>query len=135
MDDYPACRSHTLKPRDSNVPDSALMILVDPEKPGFIPPGFLRLSGRSIPEKTGGFEKKRTVLTETIQTDPQRLDPALPTRLREFHDRLPLVGNPPNAVLALPDDRVLYLVALLRDTPQPVPSISSEEWKKFLGLL
>ena len=36
------------------------------------------------------------------------VDPSLPLRLREFHERLPLAGEPRNAVLALPDDQVLY---------------------------
>ena len=62
-------------------------------------------------------------------------DPSLPARLREFHARLPLAGDPPNAVLALPDDRLLYLVAILRDTPQPAPALSPEEWQAFFDLL
>jgi hypothetical protein len=36
----------------------------------------------------------------------------------------PLAGGRPNAVLALPDDRLLYLVALLHDTPQQPPALS-----------
>ena len=51
-------------------------------------------------------------------------DPSLPGRLREFHGRLPLAGDPPNALLALPDDRLLYLAALLRDTPTPPPALT-----------
>ena len=38
---------------------------------------------------------------------PAPPDPSLPSRLRGFHARLPLAGDPPNAVLSLPDDRVL----------------------------
>ncbi len=66
---------------------------------------------------------------------PAPLDPTLPARLREFHARLPLAGDPPNAVLALPDDRLLYLASLLRDTPVPAPALSPEEWQAFLDLL
>lgn len=47
----------------------------------------------------------------------EQVDPSLPGRLREFHERLSLAGNPPNALLSLPDDRNLYLTAVLRDTP------------------
>ncbi len=66
---------------------------------------------------------------------PEPVDPALPARLREFHAGLPLAGDPPNAVLALPDDRLLYLASLLRDTPVPAPALSPEEWQAFLDLL
>jgi hypothetical protein len=62
-------------------------------------------------------------------------DPSLPGRLREFHERLPLAGDPPNAVLSLPDDRILYLAAILRDTPVPAPALSLEEWQAFLDHL
>ena len=66
---------------------------------------------------------------------PEPVDPTLPARLREFHARLPLAGDPRNAVLSLPDDRQLYLAAILRDTPQPPPAMSPEEWQEFLDLL
>jgi len=59
-----------------------------------------------------------------VPMSPEPVDPSLPSRLREFHERLPLAGDPPNAVLALPDARLLYLVALLRDTPQQPPAMS-----------
>ncbi len=67
-----------------------------------------------------------------IQEPP---DSSLPARLREFHERLPLAGSPPNALLSLPDDRLLYLVAVLRDTPVPAPALSVEEWQEFLDHL
>ncbi len=44
-------------------------------------------------------------------------------------------GRPPNALLSLPDDRLLYLAAVLRDTPVPAPSLSLEEWRAFLDHL
>ncbi len=71
--------------------------------------------------------------TTTVWGTPP--DPSLPARLREFHQRLPLAGTPPNALLSQPDDRLLYLAAILRDTPVPAPSLSSEEWQAFLDLL
>ena len=71
----------------------------------------------------------------TIQANRQTPDPSLPARLREFHAELPLAGDSPNALLALPDDRVLYLAAGLRDSPQQPPPLSLEEWREFLGLL
>ena len=70
-----------------------------------------------------------------VPMTPEPVDPSLPARLREFHKRLPLAGDPPNAVLALPDDRLLYLVAILRDTPQPAPALTLDEWREFLDLL
>ena len=66
---------------------------------------------------------------------PEPPDPSLPGRLREFHERLPLAGDPPNALLALPDDRLLYLVALLRDSPVPAPALTLEEWRAFRDAL
>ncbi len=71
----------------------------------------------------------------TTQTSRQSPGPSLPACLREFHQRLPLAGDPPNAVLSLPDDRLLYLVAILRDTPQQPPVLDPEEWQAFLDLL
>ena len=62
-------------------------------------------------------------------------DSSLPARLREFHERLPLAGSPPNALLSLPDDRILYLAAVLRDTPVPAPALSLDEWRAFRDLL
>ncbi len=49
-------------------------------------------------------------------------DPSLPARLREFYDGLPLAGDPPTALLALPDDRLLAprrLHASRTRTPAP----------------
>ena len=66
---------------------------------------------------------------------PAPPDPSLPAKLREFDQRLPLAGDPPNALLALPDDRILYLAAILRDTPVPAPALSAEEWQEFLNRL
>ncbi len=63
------------------------------------------------------------------------VDPSLPSRLRKFHERLPLADDPRNALLSLPDDRILYLVAILRDTPAPAPVLPAEEWRAFPDLL
>ncbi len=41
---------------------------------------------------------------------PAPPDASLPARLRAFHERLPLAGDPANAVLSFPDD----LLAALR---------------------
>ena len=66
---------------------------------------------------------------------PEQPDPSLPARLREFHARLPLAGGRPNGLLALPEDRLLYLASLLRDMPVPAPALSLDEWRGFLDLL
>ena len=66
---------------------------------------------------------------------PAPPDPSLPSRLRAFHERLPLAGDPPNALLALPDNRLLYLSAVLRDTPMPAPAMSPEAWRAYLDRL
>ena len=64
----------------------------------------------------------------TIMTDHEPPDPSLPARLRGFHERLPHAGDPRNALLSLPDDRILYLAAVLRDAPVPAPALSGEAW-------
>ena len=53
-------------------------------------------------------------------------DPSLPARLREFHQKLPLAGDPPNALLSLPDDRI----PALRNTPVPAPALSLDDWRE-----
>lgn len=53
------------------------------------------------------------------RTAPAPPDPSRPARLRSFHERLPLAGDPPNALLPAPDDHILYLAAVPRDTPAP----------------
>ncbi|MEN6342148.1 MAG: hypothetical protein ABFC89_06260 [Methanospirillum sp.] len=63
---------------------------------------------------------------------PAPPDPSLPARLREFHQKLPLAGDRPNAHLSLPDDKFLYLAAILRDTPVTAPVLSPEEWTEAL---
>ena len=47
------------------------------------------------------------IADDTTQVRSTPPDPALPAILREFHQRLPLAGDPPNALLSLPDDRIL----------------------------
>lgn len=42
---------------------------------------------------------------------PEPPGPSLPARLLVFHAKLPLAAGRPNALLALPDDRLLYLAA------------------------
>ncbi|MEN6341201.1 MAG: hypothetical protein ABFC89_01440 [Methanospirillum sp.] len=66
---------------------------------------------------------------------PDAPDPSLPARLRELHARLPLAGDRPNALLSLPDDRILFLAAVLRDTPKAAPALAPEEVGEFLDLL
>ncbi len=67
----------------------------------------------------------------TTQANRPRADPTLPARLRAFHERLPLAGDRGT----LPDDQVLYLAAILRDTPVPAPALSPEAWQGFRDVL
>ena len=66
---------------------------------------------------------------------PEPPDATLPARLCAFHARLPLAGDPLNALLALPDDRLLYLAPILRDTPVPAPALSLDDWREFRDAL
>ncbi len=60
---------------------------------------------------------------------------SLPDALRDFHKHLPLAGDPPNALLSLPDDLLLYLIGAIRNTPQSPPDLSVEEWHNFFTLI
>jgi hypothetical protein len=55
--------------------------------------------------------------------------------LREFHAGLPLSGDPPNALLLLPDELLQYLVAAVRNAPCLPPAIAQDEWDRFIDLL
>jgi len=54
---------------------------------------------------------------------------------RKFHARMPLSGNPLNALLAQPDDFILYLVAAIRSEPCAPPARSEGEWQAFFDVL
>ncbi|MCX6688455.1 MAG: nucleotidyltransferase family protein, partial [Methanoregula sp.] len=60
---------------------------------------------------------------------------SLPERLREFHEHLPLSGDPPNALLSLSDDLLCYLIAAIRNTPCSPPDLSPDDWQNLLTLL
>ncbi len=66
---------------------------------------------------------------------PHPAGPPAPRGLRAFQARLPLAGDPPNALLSLLDDRFLSLAAVLPDTPQPAPALSPKEWQAFFDRL
>ena len=92
--------------------------------------------GRHAPAFGAVLEKREGDRAPPRRSDqPWTANPLLPARLRAFHTRLPLAGDPPNAVLTLPDDRLLYLVALLRDTPVRAPALLPGEWGEFRDLL
>lgn len=67
--------------------------------------------------------------------EPRAIDPSLPERLRQFHAEFPLAGDPWNEILAVPDDQLLYLVALLRNTPMPALALTADEWNRFFTRL
>ena len=59
----------------------------------------------------------------------------LPETLRRIHKNLPLAGDPANDLLSSPDDLLIYLVSLVRNTPFNPPHRSPDEWQAFLSLL
>ena len=70
--------------------------------------------GASDPETPG--ENNREAESERIvPMTPAPPKPSLPAKLRAFHERLPLAGDPLNGLHSLPDDQTLYLAAILRD--------------------
>jgi len=55
--------------------------------------------------------------------------------VREFHEDLPLDGDPCNALLSLPDDLLEYVIALMKNAPRHPPVMSLTEWSALPGLL
>jgi hypothetical protein len=80
-------------------------------------------------------EKGRRMGTPTGNTGKQLSPVSLPEEIRGFHKELPLAGDPPNALLSLSDDLILYLIAVLRNTPRSPPVLSPDDWQNFLALL
>lgn len=60
---------------------------------------------------------------------------SLPEALRTFHHHLPLAGAPPNALLTISNDQLIWLVSAIRDTPVPVTERPLDEWRTLLSLL
>ena len=80
-------------------------------------------------------ENGRFMQTSTCTSDNKPARISLPEDLRNFHKHLPLAGDPPNALLSLPDDLLIYLIAAIRNTPRSPPDLSVEEWHNFFDLL
>lgn len=55
--------------------------------------------------------------------------------VREIHTKIPLEGEPPNAILSLSDDLLCYLIAAIRNIPRTPPDLSIRDWQAFLTLL
>jgi hypothetical protein len=66
---------------------------------------------------------------------PDNITVSFHARYRATRVRLPVQTDAPEPLHALPRDRLRYLVALLRDTPQRPPALTLEEWEAFLDLL
>ncbi|NLX48333.1 MAG: hypothetical protein GXY82_00355 [Methanospirillum sp.] len=64
------------------------------------------VDGRSVTQAEDGVEGDRRP-GGPCHFAPSPPHPSLPSRLCGFHERLPLAGDPPNALLSLPDDRLL----------------------------
>ncbi|MCX6692550.1 MAG: nucleotidyltransferase family protein [Methanoregula sp.] len=71
--------------------------------------------------------------TRISETNPEPV--SLLNTLKTFHHGIPLAGDPPNALLSLPDDLLTYLIAAIRNAPQPAPDILPDDWQSFLALL
>ena len=76
-------------------------------------------------------EKRMESLYSAADTTPARVP--LPDLLRNFHKDLPLEGDPPNALLSLPDDQLMYLIAVIRNIPRNPPDLSLSDWHAFLS--
>ena len=100
--------------------------------PDILPTDPTRTAPTSMPAGPVDEGNNRETESGRVQAmRPEPPEPSLPARLSEFHLRLPLAGDPPNALLGLPDDRLLSLAAVLRDTPKPAPDLSLDKWRAF----
>lgn len=60
---------------------------------------------------------------------------SLPDRLRQWHAVHPLEGNPPNALLSVPDGLLLYVIGAVRNIPCIPPVCAHEAWDHILSCL
>jgi hypothetical protein len=80
-----------------------------------------------------GEEKTNANTNEYSQKN--QVSVSLSDVLRKFHGHLPLAGDPPNALLSLPDAHLSYLIAAIRNTPRSPPNLSPDGWHRFILLL
>jgi hypothetical protein len=59
----------------------------------------------------------------------------LPATLRQWHTVHPLAGDPPNALLSVPDDLLQYIINALRNSPCIPPVCSPEAWDHVVSCL
>ncbi|HUT38323.1 MAG TPA: nucleotidyltransferase family protein [Methanoregula sp.] len=61
--------------------------------------------------------------------------PSLLPTLRQWHAVHPLAGNPPNALLSVPDDLLRYVIGAVRNIPCSPPVCSPETWDQCISSL
>lgn len=66
-------------------------------------------------------------------SSPAALD--LFNEVHHLHPNLRFGGEPPDALLALPEELIRYLLALLSGAPQPAPQVDPDEWNKLIIIL
>jgi len=55
--------------------------------------------------------------------------------VRHLHPNLRFGGEPPDALLTLPEELIRYILALLSEAPQPAPQVHQDEWTKLITTL
>jgi len=55
--------------------------------------------------------------------------------VQHLHPNMRFCGEPPDALLTLPEELIRYLLALLSGAPQPAPQVHSDEWTKLITIL
>jgi len=54
---------------------------------------------------------------------------------RRIHPKMQFCGDPPNAILDLPEDLLNYVLSILRENPVPPPELSIRKWSESLPVL
>ena len=61
--------------------------------------------------------------------------PDLFNEVRHLHPNLRFGGEPPDALLSLPEELIRYVLALLSGDPHPAPQVHPDEWTKLITTL
>lgn len=66
---------------------------------------------------------------------PETMADSLMEKSRRLHPKIQFCGNPPDAVLDLPEDILRYILSILRDKPIAPPDVSLDQWRQLLSIL
>ena len=66
---------------------------------------------------------------------PETMANILMEKPRRLHPLVRFCGDPPDAIMDLPEELLRYILSILRDTPITPPNVSIEQWLQLLPVL